>query len=147
MIKIIRLSLVLPQLYFLWSIYYGFKNIYVMNVSLLLLYISIIITSLSEQISPIENNHSINILLITIPYIIILQYTYDTYDGYVLMIIFITLCLILICHNVTYLGIYYLVKEKYERYYGGLPFTKDEEELYLEIFIDKYFKKNKCTCQ
>lgn len=148
----VRLSLLLGPLYLF--IEYRSLSLYgKTNVDDLQLYIfmaisliSLVITSYVDNKINMEYKHHINISLIIIPYIIYACKSINLW-GLPLYLSMLILSPFIIGHILFYYIIFTTVKEKYERYCGGLPlFTPEEKQSYMEIFIKHYCKKDEKCC-
>lgn len=150
-----RLSLLLGPLY-LFIEYRSLSPYGKTNGGDILLYIfmalsliSLVITSYVDHKINVKYKHHMNISLIIIPYIIYACKSTHILRGLPLNLSMLIFSSFIIGHILFYYMIFTTVKEKYERYYGGLPlFTPEEKQSYMEIFIKHYCKKDEkcCSC-
>lgn len=155
LLTFVRLSLLLGPLY-LFIEYRSLSPYGKTNVDDIHLYtfiaiscISMTITSYVDHKINVKYKHHINISLIIIPYIIYACKSINLW-GLPLNLSMLILSPFIIGHILFYYIIFTTVKEKYERYYGGLPlFTPEEKQSYMEIFIKHYCKKEEkcCDCE
>ena len=109
-------------------------------------FISLVITSYVDHKINVSYKHHINISLIIIPYIIYACKSIN-FKGLPPILIMLIISPFIIGHILFYYIIFTTVKEKYERYCGGLPlFTPEEKQSYMEIFIKHYCKKDEKCC-
>ena len=104
------------------------------------------ITSYVDHKINVRYKHHMNISLIIIHYII---YACKITNCIIIpkTLSMLVLSPFIIVHILIYYIIFKIIKEKYERYYGGLPlFTPEEKQSYMEILIKHYCKKDEKCC-